>query len=280
MERVLTHLKVIILHIFSRVSIIAAAILAIGVGSSAIAATNAGLANPFKAGPGVTSNVVSATTTSTGQVVTMSGMRSAYTLKGLDSGGGITLFVTQNVTQATTTYTGPVRLHFSDSSVGWNNWYNAGPSSTEYMDSEAPAQVVRLYNAAFGRAPDLVAAGSLLKQRDDGKVLREVAATLSGSPAMAGLTDAQFLEQVFRNVFHSEMPLEWRNNWIARWAQFANIGIPNAQARAEFLAFYAEMEVNRLSLFEQYRNGVDYKPVAPAPTPRPPSNSCPRCALP
>lgn len=251
--------------------------LALGI-SAASAANKADLANPFSAGSGVTSNVVSVSSTSSGPLVVMSGLRSAYTFTTPDSGGGITLYVTQNATGSTTTYTGPVRFKFSDMNVAWSNWYNQGPASTEYMDSEAPAQVVRLYYAAFGRAPDLVNVGALLQKRDDGMPLREVAGILSASGELSILSNEQYLEKIYRNVFHSEMPLEWRNNWIARWAQFDAIGIKNPQARAEFLSFYAEMETNRLTMFEVYRNGVNYKPVVVF-TPPPRNPSCPRCNI-
>jgi hypothetical protein len=272
-------LKVIILQISSRITIIAATLLAIGIGANASAATDANLASPFKAGPGVSSNVVSVTLTSTGPMVTLSGMRSAYTFTATDTSGGIALTVRHNATGVTTPYAGPIRFKFSDMNVAWNNWYNRGPAATEYMDSEAPAQVVRLYYAAFGRAPDVVSVGTLLQKRDDGMPLREVAGILSRSAELSSLSNEQYLEKIYRNVFHSEMPLEWRNSWIARWAQFATIGINNAQARAEFLSFYAEMETNRLSMFEVYRNGVDYKPAAPVALP-PINPTCPRCNLP
>jgi hypothetical protein len=242
--------------------ILASLLLSIGVVMCAMprvaVCANLNLANPFKAGPAAKSIVVSSSMSSVGALPVFSGNRSAYTITRI-SANSVT--VKQNTSQLTETFAGPVRFTFSDMNVAWSEWQQYGgvnaPSATD-----GPAQIYRLYHAAFNRKPDLAGIGYWIKCLDNGATLDQVAIAFGQSAEMGNLTNEQFLDKVHSNLFNTPMPASVRANWISNFELYKNTwGQGYPESRGRFLAFYSELEAHRLTLHGEIMHGIDYQPA-------------------
>jgi len=247
----------IILHTIPRISILASAILAMGLSCGASAADKASTANPFKAGPAATSLVVSSSMTSAGPLVVFSGLRSGYTI----TANGSLVTVLKKSTGATSSHAGPIRFQFSDRNVAWNNWTLLSNTNTDYIDADGPAQLYRLYDAAFGRKPDLAGLGYWIKVRDSGTFLRDIASGMADSAEMGVLSDADFISKVYYNVNLTPISVAERDRWVSNFKLWRErLFMTPSQARGNFLSKYSEFEWHRVRLDPEYRNGIDYIP--------------------
>lgn len=245
-----------------RNSLLGGALLSIAVaafaGPGLAASPNRQLTNPFKAGPAAESIVVSSSMSSFGALPVFNGNRSAYTITRSSSN---TVTVKLNANQATETFSGPVRFQFADMNVAWSEWQQYGgiaaPSATD-----GPAQIYRLYHAAYNRKPDLAGIGYWIKQLDSGATLDQVAIAFGQSAEMANLTNEQFLDKVYSNIFGTPMPATERANWIRNFDMYKNAwGQGYPVSRGRFLAFFSEMETHRITLHGEIIHGIDFLPA-------------------
>ncbi|HWJ95416.1 MAG TPA: FG-GAP-like repeat-containing protein, partial [Telluria sp.] len=135
------------------------------------------------------------------------------------------------------------RAVFGDSAVAFDLAGNAG-------------QAFRIYQAAFGRAPDATGLGFWIAAMDKGSTLLDVAAQFAASAEFTGrygaLDDAGFLTTIYRNVLHRD-PDEGGYKF---WGDYLGHG----GARAQLLAQFSESAENQAQLVGVTANGIDFVP--------------------
>ncbi len=205
--------------------------------------------------------VVSSSTTSAGQLVVFSGLRSGYTITA-DGTYSPTVTVRNLKTGARSKHAGPVRFQFSDRNVAWNNWALRTNITTDLTPVDGPAHLYRLYHAAFGRKPDLAGIGYWIKASDSGISLTDIAGSMALSSEMGGVTDTRFIEKVYFNLHGQVVPAETLERvlgWLTLW-QHEYHWTP-LHARGIWLAKVSGEEAHRRALDSETRNGVEYIPA-------------------
>lgn len=250
------YLKVFMTKSF-RNTILASALFAIGAAAGAAPAANSQLANPFKAGPGVKSLAISSSQANIGNtavnVTAFPGHPYQYTIQG----HGSYVSVTDNSTHGTQYIFGAVRMQFTGLIVAWNAWQTDGNPALQSA-AESPAQVYRLYHAAFNRQPDFAGLGWFLQKMDTGASLADVAKALAGSQEMGVLTNEDFLNKVALNVmkrplYYTEMLQE-----LQKMSSDQASGKGNVDSRGEYLLKLSESQAHRTALYNEIANGVTY----------------------
>jgi hypothetical protein len=252
-------------------SILASALLAIGAAVSAMPAlaapANANSTNPFQAGPAAQSFIVSSSMTSLGMVAVISGKRGDYTITRYNDKIKY-IKVVHNSSKLSETFTGPVRLKFADMNAAWNEWSNQtsipGPAA-----SDGPAQIYRLYHAAFNRSPDLVGLGYWIHVRDGGATLDQIAVGFVQSAEMGNLTNEQFLNKIHMNLNDhngvKEMPKADRDRWMSEWDAKKIQGQDYAVSRGQFLVLSSESVTHRKHIGGQIMHSINYIEYKAAP---------------
>ncbi|QBE66264.1 DUF4214 domain-containing protein [Pseudoduganella lutea] len=122
----------------------------------------------------------------------------------------------------------------------------------------APGQLYRLYEAAFGRAPDQAGLGFWLAGADNGLALGNVAQAFAQSPefgALYGTLDnAGFLTRLYINV----LDREYDAAGYAYWLEVLDRGA----ARGDVLTGFSESAEFRATLVGAISDGIDYLPYA------------------
>jgi len=118
-------------------------------------------------------------------------------------------------------------------------------------------RIYRLYQAALNRQPDLTGLGYWIHAGEQGAALDEIAAALIDSAEFRSaygdrLSNAAFLDRLYRNVLHRAGEAGGFNWWLAQ----LNAGAP----RAQVLLGFAESDENRQALQPQMAGGIDYEP--------------------
>ncbi|PXX39679.1 M57 family metalloprotease [Undibacterium pigrum] len=168
-----------------------------------------------------------------------SGLRSAFTVTG--SGSGFT--VSKPSSQGVDTLSNVERLKFSDLSVA--------------LDIDGIAgQAYRIYQAAFGRTPDLAGLGYWIKDMDKGSSLTTVAAGFMQSKEFQTLYGANpsvdtFLTTLYKNIL-GRVPDQagydyWKNEISANRISFAGT-----------LASFTEGQENKVKVIGTIQNGIDF----------------------
>lgn len=131
-----------------------------------------------------------------------------------------------------------------------------------------PAQVYRLYRAAFNRKPDLTGLGFWIYAAEDFDMTMEsIAVQFLSSPESIRLygeapTNARILTAAYNNVLHrvpDQSGFDW---WLA--------ALNNGLSKQSMLYSFSESPENKGNLELEVANGVDYAPyVAPQPNTSP-----------
>ncbi|MFZ6678438.1 M57 family metalloprotease [Undibacterium sp. Tian12W] len=168
-----------------------------------------------------------------------SGLRSAFTVTG--SGSGFS--VAKPNSQGMDTLSNVERLKFADLSVS--------------LDIDGIAgQAYRIYQAAFGRTPDLAGLGYWIKDMDKGSSLTTVAAGFMQSKEFQTLYGANpsvdtFLTTLYKNIL-GRIPDQagydyWKNELTTNKISFAGT-----------LASFTEGQENKVKVIGVIQNGIDY----------------------
>lgn len=126
------------------------------------------------------------------------------------------------------------------------------------FDIEGTAgQVYRLYQAAFGRTPDVAGVGYWIGQADKGMGMSAVAAGFVASKEFAtlygaGLSDAQFVTQVYQNVLHRAPDAVGLSYW--------SDALAHGSARSDALIAFSESAENQVAMFAAMDVGISYTP--------------------
>ncbi|MFZ6873758.1 DUF4214 domain-containing protein [Undibacterium sp. Di27W] len=136
------------------------------------------------------------------------------------------------------------RLQFSDRNVALDIDGNAG-------------QVYRLYQAAFGRTPDLEGLGYWIKDMDQGSSLTSVAAGFFQSAEFQKLYGSNpsisaLLNNLYQNVLHrapDQAGFEYWNTQLSK-GQISAAGV---------LASFCESAENQAQVIGSIKNGIDYQ---------------------
>jgi hypothetical protein len=147
-------------------------------------------------------------------------------------------------TQSTDTLVSIERVTFDDSAYAFDIEGNAG-------------QVYRLYQAAFDRTPDQAGVGYWIAQVDAGASAQAVAAAFAASAEFAslygtGMSDSQFVAQVYQNVLHRAPDAAG----LAYW----NDALAHGGARSDALVAFSESAENQLATFDAIEGGISYIP--------------------
>jgi hypothetical protein len=170
------------------------------------------------------------------------GSASHYTVQ--RSGGQVTVAASGAATPDT--LTGIERLHFSDADIALDIDGHGG-------------QAYRLYQAAFGRAPDLAGVGYWIDALDRGASLRQVADGFAGSAEFhalygdGGLSDAQFVDRLYLNVLHRHGEADGLDYWLGQ--------VHNGAQRADLVLAFSESAENQAALAGVIGNGFAYTPL-------------------
>lgn len=169
-----------------------------------------------------------------------SGARADYTVT--VAGTGLTVADAQPGRDGIDTLANVQRLKFAD---GWLAFDTSGDAGEAF----------RLYQAAFGRAPDLVGLGFWIHVLDRGVALHDVAQTFLDSPEFAqrfGAPDVpQYVTQLYANVLH-------RAPDPGGFAFHVGNLESGAIDRAGLLAFFSESPENQAALIGIIQNGIAY----------------------
>jgi hypothetical protein len=139
------------------------------------------------------------------------------------------------------------RLRFSDVTLALDVNGDAG-------------QAYRIYQAAFGRAPDQAGLGFWIKFMDAGMSLTEVAAGFMASSEFKGIyganpSHADFVNKLYLNVLHRPGD--------AAGVQFWLTALDNPEiSPASVLAAFAESNENQVALIGVIGNGFSYLPYS------------------
>ncbi|MFB8830165.1 DUF4214 domain-containing protein [Azotobacter sp. CWF10] len=139
------------------------------------------------------------------------------------------------------------RLQFDDGAVAFDIESNAG-------------QAYRLYQAAFGRAPDEVGLGYWMARMDGGTSLQAVAQGFIESQEFAQLygaepTDEAFVDALYRNVLEREPDQTGSEFWVGQLES-------GAMGESQVLVSFSESEENRLAVIGEIQEGIDYQVFA------------------
>lgn len=150
-----------------------------------------------------------------------------------------------NAHDGTDTLTQVERLQFSDGALALDIHGVAG-------------QAFRLYQAAFGRQPDLEGLGYWIKDMDNGSSLTTVAAGFFQSPEFQKLYGSNpsivtLITNFYANVLH-RLPDQAGFDY---WANELNTGISTP---AGALASFCESVENQAQVIGTIQNGIDYVP--------------------
>ncbi|MFZ6658409.1 DUF4214 domain-containing protein [Undibacterium sp. TJN19] len=167
------------------------------------------------------------------------GLRAAYTVAGNNSG----FTVAKPNSQGTDTLSNMERLKFSDLSVALDINGTAG-------------QAYRIYQAAFGRTPDLAGLGYWIKDMDKGSSLTTVAAGFMQSKEFQALYGASpsvdtFLTTLYKNIL-GRIPDQ------AGYDYWKNEISTNKISLAGALASFTEGQENKLKVIGVIQNGFDF----------------------
>jgi len=167
------------------------------------------------------------------------GLRSAYSIAGNNTGFN----VSKPNSQGVDTLNSLERLKFADVTVALDIDGTAG-------------QAYRIYQAAFGRTPDLAGLGYWIKDMDNGSNLTTVAAGFMQSKEFQTLYGANpsvdtFLTTLYKNIL-GRIPDQagydyWKNELSANKISFAGT-----------LASFTEGQENKLKVIGSIQHGFDY----------------------
>ena len=167
------------------------------------------------------------------------GLRSAYSIAGNSTGFN----VSKPNSQGVDTLNSLERLKFADVSVALDIDGTAG-------------QAYRIYQAAFGRTPDMAGLGYWIKDMDKGSNLTTVAAGFMQSKEFQALYGANpsvdtFLTTLYKNIL-GRIPDQagydyWKNELSANKISFAGT-----------LASFTEGQENKLKVIGSIQHGFDY----------------------
>lgn len=117
------------------------------------------------------------------------------------------LTVLDNNSGQSETITGASFLIFNDAATGTDANGNAEYTSMYFIGNANQTEVTELYNAAFGRQPDLGGVEYYGKQLKSGMTFTQIATEFMASPEFqarygADVTDTQFVNNLYQNVLH------------------------------------------------------------------------------
>ncbi len=123
----------------------------------------------------------------------------------VDQTGLLTLL--DNNTGQSETFTGASFLIFNDAATGTDANGNSEYSSMYFIGNANQTEVTELYNAAFGRQPDLGGVEYYGNQLKSGMTFTQIATEFMASPEFqvrygANVTDTQFVNNLYENVLH------------------------------------------------------------------------------
>jgi hypothetical protein len=136
------------------------------------------------------------------------------------------------------------RVQFSDTSLAFDVAGAAG-------------QAYRVYQAAFGRVPDLGGLGFWIGAMGNGATLLDVSRMFLDSPEFGdrygkNQDDPAFIATLYHNVLHREPDADG----LAFWENY----MAHGGARAELLAQFSESQENQLQVIGSTQSGIDYIP--------------------
>ena len=172
-----------------------------------------------------------------------SGQLSAYTIQNEGPDGWFNVKVTfSNGASNTSLLSGIDRLQFDDAKVALD------------IDGDA-GMAYRLYQAAFGRTPDLSGLGYQINALDTGMSLAQVAANFIASPEFQGkygnVDNTQFITLLYENVLHREPDPDG--------LQFHLGELANNQSRADVLTHFSESPENQANVIGLIEDGILYR---------------------
>lgn len=119
-------------------------------------------------------------------------------------------------------------------------------------------QAYRIYQAAFGRAPDTGGLGFWIGAMDGGMKLEQVAAQFVASQEFSSrygeLAAGDFLATLYHNVLHREPDAAGFDFWIPK--------IDHGVSRAQLLALFSESAENQAQLIGSIAGGIAYLPFS------------------
>lgn len=135
------------------------------------------------------------------------------------------------------------RLVFSDGAIAFDIDGNAG-------------QAYRLYQAAFGRKPDLEGLGYWINKLDEGTSLNRVANSFYNSAEFQSLygnrqTTGDFITNLYANVLHRTPDAGGFDYWVNQLHR-------GALSPADVLLSFSESAENQAQVIGQIQNGIDY----------------------
>lgn len=143
----------------------------------------------------------------------------------------------------TDTLTNVERLQFDDGVIAFDLQGNAG-------------QAFRLYQAAFGRTPDLAGLGYQVNDLDKYLNIFQVAGNFIASPEFqskyGSVDNVAFLTLLYQNVLHREPDSGGLQFHLAEFA--------SGQSRAEMLVHFSESPENQANVIGLISNGIFYVP--------------------
>jgi hypothetical protein len=189
--------------------------------------------------------------------VTLAGNQADYTIA--RSG---TAYTVRGRTGDTTTVQAGARLNFNDATVALDT---AGP----------PAQVYRLYKAAFNRKPDSAGLGYQIHALENtGLPLSQVSQNFISSPEFASrygsLNDSQFVTQLYQNVLGRAPDASGLSFHVQR--------LSSGTGRRDVLIGFSESPENQSATGADIAGGIVFTPLDRPTTPATPSN--PTCTAP
>jgi hypothetical protein len=115
-------------------------------------------------------------------------------------------------------------------------------------------EAFRIYQAAFGRAPDAVGLGYWIATMDSGETLSKVAANFVSSDEFAyrygaGSSDAEFVQALYHNVLHRDAEGDGFTFWMQSLA---------VDTRGQVLLHFSESLENQTQVIGSIENGIDY----------------------
>jgi len=145
------------------------------------------------------------------------------------------------------TLTNIERLRFDDKTLALDTDGNAG-------------QAYRLYQAAFGRKPDLGGLGVWMNQLDNGQSLEWVSTQFQNSAEFklkygTNVSNEQFVTLLYQNVLHRGPD----SGGMTAWKGALDAG---AQTRSQVLAGFSESTENKIALIGVIQDGMEYIPAA------------------
>jgi hypothetical protein len=118
-------------------------------------------------------------------------------------------------------------------------------------------QVYRLYQAAFGRTPDITGLGYWIAQADKGLSQHDIANSFVTSGEFntlygAAASDGAFLTALYQNVLHRAPDQGGQDYWLGQ--------MQHGMAHAEVLMAFSESTENQIATFAAIHNGIAYIP--------------------